>query len=43
MYDEYETFCSSADKKHGTKGKRMEIGKVGKNLLLNISIDFAFR
>jgi hypothetical protein len=29
MHDEYEVFCSRVDKKHGTKGKRMEIREVG--------------
>ena len=43
MYHEYEIFCSNADKRHGTKGKGMEIREVGGNILLNISINFAFR
>jgi hypothetical protein len=43
MCDEYEIFCSDADKRHGTKGKRMEIREVGGNVLLNISINFVFR
>jgi len=43
MYDEYEIFCSDADKRHGTKGKRMEVREFGGNVLLNISIKFAFR
>jgi len=43
MCDEYEIFCSDADKRHGTRGKRMEIREVGGNVLLNISINFVFR
>jgi hypothetical protein len=43
MYDEYEIFCSSADKKHGTKDNRMEIREVGKSALLNVSIVCPFR
>lgn len=43
MYDEYEIFCSNADKRHGTKEKRMEIREIGGNVLRNMSISFAFR
>jgi len=43
MYDEYEIFCSNSGKRHETKGKRMEIRKVGGDVLLNILINFAFR